>query len=169
METATAYLLATLTGGNAPVSPLYYISNSTTLINSTTDAPVNNLAATVTAGTTYAISALVVYVATSSAGTPTFAVHAPAVSGAIWVTDFLASLAGTVSNGLVFNGALGGGGSGGSAGPAMTASGTYSYRASGMATFSATGTMSLQAHTSSSADTFTCQPMSFLSLTALQA
>lgn len=169
MEAATAYLLASLTGGNAPVTPLYYVSASTTLVNSTTDAAINNLAAPVEAGTTYAVNALVVYVAAASAGTPTFAVHAPAVSGAVLVTDFLASLAGTVSNGLVFNGALGGGGGSGSAGPGMTASGTYAYRASGMVTFSAAGTMSLQAHTSSSADAFTCQPMSFLSLTALQA
>ena len=165
MEAATAYLMAMLTGGNAPVSPSVVWSTATTLINTGTDAGVNNLAMAVTSGTTYLIAAQACYVTGASAGTPVFTFHGPAVSMATLDTDFLDSNAGTVTASRVLNGSLGSS----ATGPAMTASNTCAYRATGLATFSASGTLSLQAHTSSSSDPFTCQVGSFLALTPLPA
>lgn len=166
MDAAVAYLMATLTGSNAPVSPSFSYSTATTLVNSSTDALVNNLTAAVTAGVTYGILAEVCYTTgTSSAGTPVFTFHGPSASPAILLTDFLDSNAGTVTAARVLNGSIGSA----ATGPTMTASNTCAYRASGLATFSATGSISLQAHTTIGADTFTCQVMSFLAVTPLPA
>jgi hypothetical protein len=164
MEAATAYLLAMLTGGNAPVFPLYYTSASTTLINSATDIPVSGLAAPVTAGVTYGISALVAYVTGGGGANPVFSFHAPAVTAVAVETYYLDSTAGTAGSAKVLNGSFAS-----STGPTMTATDTCAYRASGLVTFSASGTLSLQAHTTVGADTFTCQVGAFIALTALQA
>lgn len=156
-------LMASLTGGNAPVSPAVWWSTGTTLINTSTDAAVNGLAAAVTSGTTYLIAASAVYVTGASAGTPVFTWHGPTVSMAVLDTDFLDSNAGTVTAARVLNGSLGSS----ATGPTMTSSDTCAYRAFGLATFSASGTLSLQAHTSSGSDPFTCQVGSWMALTAL--
>ena len=163
MDAATAYLLATLTGSNAPVSPDVAWSTSTTLINSSTDAPVNSLAATVTAGTTYWLAAEVVYVTGASAGNPVFAFHGPAVSAAAVPCDFMSTNSGAVGSVKVLNGSL----TANCTGPTMTSSDTCAFRASGLVTFSASGGLSLQAHTTSGSDPFTCEINSFLSLTPL--
>lgn len=143
-------------------TPVVY-SASTTLINSSTDALVNGLAVTVLAGTTYSITANVVYVTGAAAGTPVFTWHGPAVSMGILLTDFLDSNAANTTAARVLNGSIGSS----ATGPTMTASNTCAYRASGLATFSAAGGLSVQAHTSSGADPFTCQIGSFISVQAL--
>lgn len=163
MDAAVAYLMATFTGSNAPVSPDVAWSTSATLINSSTDAPVNSLAQTVTAGTTYWLSAVCVYVTAASAGNPVFAFHGPAVSAAAVACDFMSTNSGAVGSVKVLNGSL----TANVTGPVMTSSDTAAFRASGLVTFSAGGGLSLQAHTTSGSDAFTCQAGSFLSLTPL--
>lgn len=152
-------LLAQSVTPNVPVTTTLFWSTSTTLINSSTDIPVNSLAAPVTAGTTYSLSALVAYVTASSGGVPVFSLHGPATSGVILATNFFSSNAGTVTAARVLNGSLSP-----SSGPTMTASDTCAYQAAGLVTFSASGTLSLQAHTTIGSDTFTCQVMSFFSV-----
>lgn len=143
-------------------TPVVY-ATTTTLINATTDIPVNGLSVPVLAGATYSISAVVAYVTASAGGAPVFSFHAPAVSGAVIPTYYLDSTAGTVSAAGVLNGSL----THSLQGPAMTSSDTCAFVASGLVTFSAAGSISIQAHTTAGADTFTCQPLSYLSMTAL--
>lgn len=144
-------------------TPVVY-ATTTTLINSATDIPVNGLSVPVLAGTTYSISAVVAYVTAAAAGAPVFSFHGPAVSGAVIPTFYLDSTAGTVSAAGVLNGSL----THSLQGPAMTATDTCAFVASGgLVTFSAAGSLSIQAHSTVGADTFTCQPLSYLSMTPL--
>jgi hypothetical protein len=125
-------------------------------ISSTTDTVITGLQAPVAAGT-YRIRALIAVTANQTAGTATIDLHGPAVSAGGSGFRFTNSTGPGAGNNWTDTGLAGGG-------FAMTSGQLTWVEFEGTVTFSAAGTISVQAHTSAGADTFATHAGSWLEL-----
>jgi|HubBroStandDraft_4_1064222.scaffolds.fasta_scaffold01801_13 hypothetical protein len=142
---------------------LTLVTAGTQLINSVTPAVITGLSVPV-AATSYKYRALVLFEGNQAAGSPRFEVSSPAASAILTACKFYTVGTSDFTTNSVLTGFVTGASGTFPIPTVMAASAFYVAEFEGTATFTAAGTLALEAFCTVAADTFTIQPGSWLEL-----